>query len=72
MATAAELKEKLEKMVEARDRIIMGESEASISYDGKSVSYTRADINQLNMRIYELKTELGQSARRAFNLGFHA
>lgn len=70
MTDKAILKARLEALEDARLQLAMGKSRASVSYDGKSVSYTKADAGQIIGMIQEIKMQLGISGRRAFPVRF--
>lgn len=59
MATPATLQARLTEAEEALHRLQIGEQTASVGYDGKSVSYTQANIGALRAYIRELEAALG-------------
>lgn len=67
MADTATLTGWLADAEAALQQLAMGTSVVSVSYDGRTVTYTPANEARLRARIRELKQQLGQitSARRA-------
>lgn len=70
MTDKATLQARLEALEEAQFQLAMGKSRASVSYDGKSVSYTAADAALIAGLIQEIKMKLGTGGRRAFPVRF--
>lgn len=70
MTDTATLQAQLAALEDARLQLAMGKSRASVSYDGKSVSYTKADAALIAGLIQELKIKLGLAGRRAFPVRF--
>lgn len=66
MTDKATLKARLDALEDARLQLAMGKSRVSVSYDGKSVSYTAADAGLIIGMIHEIKQQLGIAGRRAF------
>ncbi len=67
------LKERLEKAEDAYDRLMCGEKEVVISYDGnRSVTYNQISVTSLAQYIVQLKAKLGMKGgrRRAIGVSF--
>ncbi|MBF0251790.1 MAG: phage tail protein [Alphaproteobacteria bacterium] len=64
MATTAQKTVWLAEVEQAIQDLAMGRSVASVSNNGKAVTYTRADLPMLQARKTQLEIELGL-ARRA-------
>lgn len=65
--------EKLEKLAayeDAYDRIIMGESEITIRWADREITLNRPNVKALKNEIQQLKTELGLSNPRFYNVRF--
>ncbi|MBK8159141.1 MAG: hypothetical protein IPK59_10370 [Rhodospirillaceae bacterium] len=58
--------QRLADLVAARDALAMGKSVASVTHNGKTVSYHAGDIGRLDQLIAEARTALGLSRRRSF------
>ncbi|MGD9766862.1 MAG: phage head-tail joining protein [Pseudolabrys sp.] len=75
MADLVTLQAQLVEAEGALHQLLIGRRTASISYDGKSVTYTQATINELRNYIAELRRQIadlqGMPRRRGpFHLGF--
>lgn len=57
---------RLNDLVAARDALAMGKSVASVTHNGKTVSYHAGDIARLDQLIEEARGALGLSRRRSF------
>lgn len=62
---------KLAEFEEVRDELLLGRRVKGVGYDGKSVTYTEANLPAITARIQELKLQLGQASRRAFGVRFN-
>ena len=60
--TEAELEERLAKLKAARDRLVTGEAVESAGYQGRSVSYTKADLGTINRQIADIERKLKRSS----------
>lgn len=70
MTDTAILEARLAQAEQALHDLSIGKTTASVSYDGKSVSYTQTNIGQLRGYIADLKRQLGRPARRIHSVRF--
>ncbi len=68
MTDPAILQARLAEAEAALHELQIGKRTASVSYDGKSVTYTAAKIADLQSYILNLRIQLGQGPRRLFGL----
>ncbi|MDP1628848.1 gpW family head-tail joining protein [Parvibaculum sp.] len=69
--TPTEIKAVIAKLEQAKIDLALGTKTASVSYDGKSVSFTQTDMGKINALIAELTAKLtGRPARRGFQFQF--
>ncbi|MQX37887.1 gpW family head-tail joining protein [Roseospira navarrensis] len=70
MTDVATLQGRLADLEATKHALMTGKSVASVSHDGKAVTYSRADLAQLNAAILEIRAQLGLTRRRAFGVTF--
>jgi len=70
MADRATLRARLDALETAKYALMSGQAVASVSHDGKSVSYSRGDLAAINAGIAEIKAQLGIGRRRAVGVRF--
>ncbi|KAA5603023.1 hypothetical protein F1188_20035 [Roseospira marina] len=70
MTETATLRARLRALETAKYALLAGEAVASVSHDGKSVSYSRGDLAAINAGIAEIKAQLGMGRRRAVGVRF--
>lgn len=58
-------------LIEARTRLLTGESVQSVSSNGRSVGYRGIDLSAINARIAEIDCLLGKGSRRAIGVRAH-
>lgn len=68
--TVEQQKAKLAAYEDALDRAIMGETEITVRWDDKEITFSRPNIGELKNRIREMKAELGQGKPRFYNVRF--
>lgn len=72
MTDTATLEAKLASLESARDDLVQGKSVSSVTINGKTVQYRKADLGWLNADIAATKTALGQTTgnRKAMGIRF--
>lgn len=71
MASNEVLQQRLEDAETALHALAIGEKEASVSYDGKTVTFTQTNMPKLRAYIAELKNSLGlKTSRRSIGIYF--
>jgi len=70
MTDTATLRARLTALETVKFDLMSGQSVASVSHDGKSVNYSRADLAAINAAILEIKAQLGMGRRRAVGVRF--
>ncbi len=60
-----------QKLIDARTRLLTGESVQSLSSNGRSVGYRGADLASINARIAEIDNLLGLGGRHAIGVRAH-
>lgn len=68
MTDPAILQARLVEAEAALHKLQIGQQAATVSYDGKSVTYSQARIADLQSYILNLRIQLGQGPRRLFGL----
>lgn len=73
--TQAQIEADIASLNAAKLQLGLGTKTASVSYDGRSVTYTQTDIGKINGLIMELQMELasigaGPVRRRSFPIQF--
>lgn len=68
MTDTAILEVRLAEAEAALHQLQIGKSTVSVSYDGKSVSYSAARIADLQSYILTLRSQLGRGPRRVYGL----
>jgi hypothetical protein len=70
MTDPAILRARLAEAEAALHALTLGQKAQTVSYDGKSVTYTAANIGDLRSYILQLKAQLGDMPRRAASFRF--
>ncbi len=70
MASTPELRTRLDEAETALHALMMGRREISVAYEGKSVTYTRANMADLRAYIAELEGRIGVGGRRPLGVSF--
>lgn len=70
MTDTVTLQARLADLEAAKHALMTGQSVASVSHDGKAVTYTRAELAALNAAILEIRARLGLTRRRAIGVNF--
>lgn len=73
--TAADIQAMIDKLEGVKDELALGTKSVTVSYDGRSVTYTSTDLATVNGRIAELQLQLarlsgGSAPRRGFPVQF--
>ena len=70
MADTTTLRARLAELETAKHAVLTGCSHVAVSHDGKSVTYNKANLAELNAAIAEIKSQLGLGRRRAIGVRF--
>lgn len=70
MTDTATLQARLVEAEAALHKLMLGNQRVTVSYDGKSVTYTAATAAGLRAYIVELRAQLGTGSRRAIGVQF--
>lgn len=70
MTDTAIKRQQLAELEAARHALLTGKARVSVGHDGKSVTYTKTTLADLNAAIMGLKSELGLGRRRAIGVRF--
>tara|TARA_R110002110_G_scaffold64634_3_gene178572 strand:+ start:13188 stop:13418 length:231 start_codon:yes stop_codon:yes gene_type:complete len=73
--TATEIVATIDRLEAAKLDLALGKTRASVTYDGRSVSFTQTDAGKINALIAELRAKLaalgaGPRQRRGFTVQF--
>lgn len=66
----ATLQARLADLEATKHALLTGKARVSVGHDGKSVTFSKADLPALNAEIAAIKTRLGQGRRRAIGVQF--
>ncbi|MDY0882296.1 gpW family head-tail joining protein [Dongia soli] len=64
------LRAELQTLVKARTEFLTGKRVVTAQYNGRSVTYAAADLNEIRRRIAEIESRLGLSRRGAIGVRF--
>ncbi|OSQ39212.1 gpW family head-tail joining protein [Thalassospira sp. MCCC 1A01428] len=59
------------RLIEARTRVLCGESVQSVGSNGRNVSYSAANLTNINARLAEIDQLLGLGGRHAIGVRVH-
>lgn len=73
--TAVQIQSAIDQLEAAKIDLALGKARASVSYDGKAVSFVQTDLGKINALIAELRAKLaalgaGSRVRRGFQIQF--